>query len=117
MAAVGDSRKRIYQRLGHVADHGQAAAHVTVQSAIADGQLALVARCQHQRAPLVGQRHEGDAAQPGLQILLSDVARGAGEERIEHAQEFIVDSRDGGDLEADAQVLRQGARVGDAAFR
>ena len=106
MAAVGDARERIYQRLGHVADYGEAAAHVAVQSAIADCQLALVARRQHQRAPLVGQRHEGDAAQPGLQILLGDVARGAGKEWIEHLQEFVVDGGDGSDLKADAQVLR-----------
>ena len=64
-------------RLRHVADHRQPAAHIAIQRAVADRQLALVAGGQHQRADLVGERHQRDAAQPRLQILFGHVRRAA----------------------------------------
>ncbi len=90
MAFVGDARQRIDQCLRHVADHGEAAAHVAIERAVADGELALVAGGEHQRAPFVRERHQGDAAQARLQILLGDAGRSAVEQRIEHIDERFV---------------------------
>ncbi len=70
---IGDAAQRVDQGLGDVADDGQAAAHIAVQSAVADGELAFIAGGQDQRAELIGERHQGDAAQAGLQVLFGDV--------------------------------------------
>ena len=61
--------------LGHVADDRQPAAHVAVERAVADGQLALVAGGQQQAAELVRQGHQDLAADAGLDVLLGDVRR------------------------------------------
>ncbi len=111
------ARKRVNQRLRHVADHGQAAAHIAIERAVADGQFALVAGGQHQRAPLIRQGHQCDAAQARLQVLLGDVARRAGEKRIRASlRNCIVAAGDRDDLEANAEILRHRPRIGNAAL-
>src|SRR5580704_4952666 len=52
MALVRDAGERIDERFRHVADHCEAAAHVAVERAIADGQFALISGSEHQGAPL-----------------------------------------------------------------
>ena len=71
-------------RLEDVGDDGEAAAHVAVERAIADGDLALVAGGEQQRAEFVGQRHHEHAAHARLDVLLGDVARPSGEDRAQH---------------------------------
>ena len=46
--AVHEPRQVVDQRLGHVVDHRQAAAHVAIERAVADGELGLVAGGQQQ---------------------------------------------------------------------
>ena len=58
---------------GQVLDHGKAACHVAIQRAIAGGHFALVAGGQHDRAKLIGQRHQQRAANPRLNVLFGRV--------------------------------------------
>ena len=81
MPPVRDARQLVDERLRNVADDGQSAAHVAVQSAVADGEFALVSGGEHQRARLVGQRHQRHASQARLQVLFGDVRRRAAENR------------------------------------
>ena len=66
-------RQPIDHRLRHVADHGQTAAHVAVKRAIADRDFAFVSGGEQERAELVRQRHQHDAAQSRLDIFLRGV--------------------------------------------
>lgn len=59
--------------LGQVGDDGEAAAHVAIEGAVADGDLALVARGEEERAELVGHGHEEEAAGAGLDVFLGHV--------------------------------------------
>ena len=94
-------------RLGHVADHRQAAAHIAVQRAVAHREFALVAGGQHQRAAFVRERHQGDAAQARLHILFRDVRRaGPSNTGLQHVQKRVVLVLIGIELEPDAQVAR-----------
>ena len=72
---VDVARQSIDQRLRHVADHGQPAAHVAVQRAVADRELALVAGGEQQAPGLVRQRHQRRAADARLQVLLGGIRR------------------------------------------
>ncbi len=60
------------ERLRHVLDRGEAADRVAVDRRVADGELALVARGQHEVSLRVGQRHQRRAAHAGLQVLLRE---------------------------------------------
>ncbi len=81
MALVAGARELVDEGLGDIADHGQAAAHIAVERAIAHRDFALIAGGQHHRAGLVGQGHQRHAAQPRLQILLGDVGRASRKQR------------------------------------
>ena len=73
MSAVRDGGQLVCQRLRHVADEGETAAHVAVDGAIAHCQLALVACRQHQSVELVRESHEDIPAKASLQVFLGDV--------------------------------------------
>src|SRR5438552_933620 len=70
---VAPPRELVDERLRYVLDRGEAAGHVAVQRGVADGELALVAGREHERAELVGHRHEQVAADARLEVLLGDV--------------------------------------------
>ena len=68
--AVDPARDAIDHGLVHVAEERQAAGHVAVERAVADGELGLVAGGQHQRAGAVGPGHEDVAADARLDVLV-----------------------------------------------
>ena len=72
---VAPGAQPVDQRLGHVLDDGEPAGRVAVQGGVADRHLALVAGGEHQPAQLVGQRHEDDAPDAALQVLLGQAGR------------------------------------------
>ena len=72
--------------LRHILDRRVAADGVTVDGAVADGELTLVAAGQHDRGwMLVGLGHPDHSADPGLQVFGGDAVE------IEH----LVESVDG----------------------
>ena len=58
------------QRLRDVRDERVPAGHVAVERAVADGDLGLVARREHEVPEPVRERHQDRAADAGLQVLL-----------------------------------------------
>src|SRR4051794_8607614 len=107
MPSVCDARQLIDERLGHIADDGEATAHVAVEGAVAYGELALISGRQDERAPFIGKSHECGAAQSGLEVLLCDIAGDAAEEGIEHPQKLLVHGRYRHNFEADSQIMRK----------
>ena len=105
--AIAFPAQLVYQRLGDVLDHGEAADHVAVDRGESGGHLALVPGSEHQPAELVGERHEGDAPGPGLDVLLGQVLGQVGERRPEHLEEGSVRGLDGDDSVIDAERLCQ----------
>ena len=73
------SGQLIDHRLGHIAEDGQATAHISVQCAVTHGQLTLVPRGQQKPTELVRQGHEDVAADAGLDVLFRDSGGGIGE--------------------------------------
>jgi hypothetical protein len=63
--------EREYLRLVQVANQAQAAVGIAIERAVADGNLALVARGQQKRAELVGVFHQHGSANAGLQVFLT----------------------------------------------
>ena len=106
------AREPVDERLGHVLDHREAARGVAVQGRVADRELRLVAGREHEPAELVRQRHEQVAADAGLEVLLGDVRIAA----VEAARQgLLVGLHRRADLQVaglEAEVGRQGARVG-----
>ena len=72
---VRDTREAVDHGFRNVADDGEAAAHIAIESAIADGDFAFVAGGEDERSEFVGECHERDAAQAGLEVLLGSVER------------------------------------------
>ena len=91
--AVDVARQIVDHRLGHVADHRQAAAHVAVERAVADGELALVAGGEQQVVVLVGERHQDGAADAGLDVLLGDVGLASREAAGVSASRYALEDR------------------------
>ena len=71
--AVQPARHAVDHRLVHVAEEGQAAAHVAVERAVADRQLRLVAGREHHRAGAVRPGHEDVAPDARLHVLVRRV--------------------------------------------
>ncbi len=92
VALIGQTRERIYHGLRHIADHRQPTAHIAIQRAIADRQLAFISRSQHQRAGLIRQRHQSDASESGLQILLGHILRKTREQRRQRVFETLINA-------------------------
>src|SRR5688500_16207501 len=66
MSLVSDARKSIIECLGNVADHCQPPAHISIESAVTNSELAFVARSQDECGPFIRKRHQRHAAQTGL---------------------------------------------------
>ena len=94
-----------------VADHGEAAAHVAVERAVADGHFTFVTRREEERAELVRERHHQDTANAGLDILFGHVGGPAGEEGAKGGLGGNHGVGDGDRLETDAEVFREEASV------
>ena len=114
---VAPAREAVDPGLGHVAKRGEAADHVPVEGGVADRDLALVAGGQHQAPELVRQRHQERTAHPGLEVLLGDVAREAGERLREHVLEGRRRGRDRQRPEGGCERLGQRRRPAEALGR
>ena len=77
---VDPARELVNHRLRHVADHGEAAGHVAVNGAIADGEFALVSSGEKEVTELVRERHQNHSAQTRLHVFFRRVFRQAGED-------------------------------------
>ena len=71
--AISQIGQFVDHRFRHVGNYGEAAGHVAVERAVADGHLGFVAGAEHQRAEFIGQGHEQIAADARLDIFLGDV--------------------------------------------
>jgi len=92
---------------GEVTDEGEAAAHVAVEGAVADGEFAFVAGGQEQMAEFVAEGHEDSAADAGLEIFFSYIGSAAGEGFGEGFFVGRVDLFDGDDVKFDGEIFRQ----------
>src|SRR5690606_8914219 len=110
-------RQPIDEELRHVADHGKPAGHVSVERAVAGGELALVAGRKEHRAALVRKRHEEEAANASLEILLGDVLREAREDRRERLERRLERLLDGDVEKLDPEGARERFGVVDASLR
>ena len=123
MLCLRDDLSPAIDELGQVIDHGlrqigndaQAAAHVTVEGAIADRHLAFIAGGEQQIAEFVGERHQHVAANPCLNIFLGYIRLFPGKVLMQGIKIGGVYLRDGNDLEIDPQVVSKDARVLHAA--
>ena len=95
----------------YVTDHGETAAHVAVECAIAHGHFALVAGGEEEGAKFIGERHHEDAADAGLDIFLGDVGCAAGEDGPERRLGGGHGVGDGDGLEPEPEVFGEEARV------
>jgi len=64
-----------------VGDGGEAAAHVPVKGAVADGNFALITCSQQECAEFIGHGHEEEAACAGLNVFFGHVFRKLAENR------------------------------------
>ena len=97
--------------LEDVFDQREAARHVAVQRRVADRELGLVARRNHQPPELVRQRHQQHAADPRLQVLLGQIGLPPLERLGEDARECLDDGLDPDLAEIAVQPFREPARV------
>ena len=104
-------------RLDHISNDGERTHHVSVERAIPYRHLRFVAGSEHQRAELVGKRHQQVAAYARLDVLLGDVGLAAGEAGRQGLGVLVEKIMDGNRGVADAQVFRQCARIVDGAGR
>ena len=63
----------INQHLGAVLEHIKATGHIAIQRGVTHCQFTLVARGQHQKIFLVGNRHEQHAAAACLEVFFGDI--------------------------------------------
>ena len=88
--AIDPAGELVHQGLGEIGNHGEPPAHVAVERAVANGQLALIPGGQKQAAEFIGERHHGDPSQAGLKILLGGVLgapiKGFGKPLIHHTK-------------------------------
>jgi hypothetical protein len=92
----------------------KAAGHVAVKRAVADRHFRLVAGGQHQRASLVGQRHQDIAADARLDVFFGGIGGKAGEQRVEHRRVGLHGRRDGKLVIAHAElaiIARESSRL------
>ena len=68
---IAPARQLEHRGLEQILDDGKAAGHVTVKRAITRGHLAFIAGGQHDGAELVGQRHQKNPSNPGLNVFFS----------------------------------------------
>jgi hypothetical protein len=108
---VDDAAEAIDERLGDVADDGEAADHVTVEGAVADGDFAFIAGREDESVPLVGQGHQSEAAEAGLDVLLGGIGGRAGEQRGETGGNGAAGFGNGGGFAADTEVICEGVGV------
>ena len=104
---VDEAAQVVDTGLEDVLDDRIPADRVAVDREVADGHFTLVARGQHHPAELVGQRHQRDAAEAALHILLGEVGCPTLERRREH---LVVGHEPGLDrdrAEVDAQPIGQ----------
>ena len=99
------------QRLGDVLDHREPTCGVPVEGGVARGHLALVPCGQHDPSSGIGKRHQDDAAQAGLEVLVGQAERLAPEHGGEHGREGDVRLLNGHDREIDPESRRQGGGV------
>ncbi len=76
---VAPAGQSVDERLGNVLEHGEAPGHIAVERGVAEAELALVSRGQHQPAELVGEGHKDVAPNPRLDVLLRSPRLGPGE--------------------------------------
>ena len=60
---------------GDVGDDGEAAGHVAVEGAVANGDFGFVAGAEDQGAEFIGERHQEIAADAGLDVFFGGVFR------------------------------------------
>ena len=99
-------------RLEDVLQQREAAGHVAVERRVADRELRLVPGRDDQPAELVRERHQQDAADPRLQVLLGEVGLAAGEALGEHRVEGVGGRVDRQLPEIGAEALGEPPRVG-----
>ena len=110
--------QRVDVALVDVAEHGEAPDRVSVQRAVADRELALVAGREHEPVLRVRDRHERGPADPRLDVLLGEsVVFLLAEEAPEYPEVGFVERGDIHRTKLDPQAIRQGGGVTEAVFR
>ena len=99
-----------------IAEDGEAAAHIAVESAVADGEFAFIARGEEEMAEFIGEGHEGEATDAGLEIFFGGVFWEALEEGLELGFEGIEAGLDGDGFAADLEIFGEEQGIGDAAW-
>ena len=99
-----------------IAEDGEAAAHIAVESAVADGEFAFIARGEEEMVEFIGEGHEGEAADAGLEIFFGGVFWEALEEGVELGFEGIEAGLDGDGFAADVEIFGEEQGIGDTAW-
>ena len=103
--------------LGHVLDHRESARRVSVERRVARGELALVA-CREDDPPEgVGQRHQDDSPDPGLDVLGGETGEGPAQAGLQHLEQRGMSRLDRNRAQLDAEMVGQrgGVRQGGLA--
>ncbi len=75
--------KFVDHRFGNVGNHGEPAAHVAIERAIAGGDFAFVSGGEEHVAELIGESHEDVAAEACLHVFLGETFFGSSEKGLE----------------------------------
>ena len=117
-AGVGASRERVDVALVDVAEHRETSHGVTIESAVAHRELALVSRREHQPALGVRDGHQQRAADARLDVLLREAVIGARAEELREGGEVgFVDRPDVEAAHLDREVSPERERVAQAVVR
>ena len=104
-------------RFRHITDHRQPAAHVAVQRAVPDRQLALVAGGKHERTEFVGGRHQNQSTQTRLHIFLGHILRPIAKDRLETRLHHFKARVNADHVVLNAEIRRERLGVIETALR
>src|SRR6202000_1543811 len=102
--AVDIAGKGIYLSFVYVAEHAEAAGHVSIEGAVAGGELAFIGGIEHHVAEFIGESHDDVAPGAALEVLFGESEREVAEGRPERMQEGFIDFADGDDIIRVAEV-------------
>jgi len=108
--------KLVDHKFGDIGNDGEAAGHIAVKCAVADGDFGFVAGAEDHGAKFIRKGHQVVAANAGLDIFFRGVDRAIAEDRLEGLNISIEYGADRHSKKFNAEIVGQALGVGLAAF-